>query len=421
VNFEVGGNTDTGRHRTINEDTILLDDAHHLYAVADGMGGHQAGEVASATAIEALRAVFRGPDSLADAVRHANEAVIDKATGDAEMHGMGTTLTAVALADSRATLGHVGDSRAYLLRDGDMTQLTEDHSFVGELVREGQLTPEEAEMHPQRSMITRALGIDRGIDVDVYQVDLRAGDRLLLCSDGLTGMVREPDIVGVLRRERSPRKAADKLIDLANDAGGDDNITVIIVDAVGDPAAEGLDASAALAGTTLPGEATGQWEAVAGEAPALEPTDDRAAPPAPAPGRARAPRKRRRRVARVLAWMVPVLVVGVLAVGFLGWYARRAYFVGIDRARVTVLRGVPGGLLGWQPTVETRSRLAASDLTPAEKDDLTPGHRFTERAGAVRFVHRLERGAAARGQGPLASTTTTSSTAPGTATRTSTP
>ena len=191
----VGAATDVGRVRGHNEDAYLVDDHLGLIAVADGMGGHQAGEVASATALEALRAAVTSGEGVRDAVSSANDAVYEKSTTDDRLRGMGTTLTVGTLAaGGTLLLGHVGDSRAYLLHDGELRQVTVDHSLVEELVRAGELTEAEAESDPRRSMITRALGIDPEVEVDLYPIQVVGGDRLLLCSDGLTGMVRETQI-----------------------------------------------------------------------------------------------------------------------------------------------------------------------------------------------------------------------------------
>ena len=194
------------------------------------MGGHRAGEIASATALEALRASVASGAGLGDAITNANEAVHGKAAQDADLQGMGTTLTAVVPDGNGVLVGHVGDSRAYLLRDGELRQLTTDHSLVEELMREGTLTEEQAATHPQRSIITRALGVEDSVEVDVYPVPLLPGDRLLICSDGLTSMLRPEAIAGLLRRESDPTRAANLLVDAANAAGGEDNITTIVID-----------------------------------------------------------------------------------------------------------------------------------------------------------------------------------------------
>jgi protein phosphatase len=196
------------------------------------MGGHQAGEVASATAIDALVHGVRDGHPVADAITSANEAVFNKASEDVTMRGMGTTLTAAVLEGDVLVIGHVGDSRAYLLRDGDLRQLTTDHSVIAELIAAGELTESEAELDPRRAMITRSIGIDSDVEVDVFDLDLQPGDRLLLCSDGLTTMVRDEAIASVLHAEPDRERAADALVQAANEAGGADNITVVIADVV---------------------------------------------------------------------------------------------------------------------------------------------------------------------------------------------
>ena len=231
LRFRAGAATDVGRVRDHNEDGYLVDDDLGLVAVADGMGGHRAGEVASAAALDALRIAFGAGASIDNAVAAANEIVYEQSVADRNLRGMGTTLTAGALgSDGTLRLGHVGDSRAYLVRDATLDRITTDHSLVEELVRAGELTEEEAERDPRRSMITRALGLEPGVDIDVESVELRAGDRVLLCSDGLTTMVSEDDVAEMVNREPDPEVLARGLVDAANEAGGADNITVVVVD-----------------------------------------------------------------------------------------------------------------------------------------------------------------------------------------------
>jgi PPM family protein phosphatase len=392
MRFVHGARTDVGRGRSANEDAYLVDPAGGLYAVADGVGGHQAGEVASSIAIETLRAAFAAGASLDAAVQEANTAVFANAIENTAMRGMGTTLTAVVLTDGHlATLGHVGDSRAYLLRDGGITQVTDDHSLVGQLVREGRLSSEEAVNHPQRSVIMRAVGLDAEVEVDVYKIDLRLGDRLVLCSDGLSDMLRDDAIAAVLRRDADPQGAADALVEQANEAGGNDNITVVIVDAIGDATAEG---SAALEPVRHADEPTRKWETVA-DGTSVEAASELEPPPAPEP----AGRAGRRRATRILTWALPVLLLVGGGLAVVGWYARRTFYVGLAGEQVALYKGVPGGTLGWDPTVEERSGLRAEDLTAAERADLEAGHRFSDRSDAEAFLDGLEarHGAAATG------------------------
>jgi protein phosphatase len=202
-----------------------------LFAVADGMGGAQAGEIASRLAAEALRddgGDGSGEDRVNELVQTANRRVYERATADAAASGMGTTVTVALVGGDDVTIGHVGDSRAYRIRDGELTQLTEDHSLVGELIRSGKLSPEEAESHPQRSVITRALGTDPDVDVDVFSVQTAPGDVFLLCSDGLTTMVGDGLILDVVEQHRDDLDAAARaLVGTANRGGGEDNITVV--------------------------------------------------------------------------------------------------------------------------------------------------------------------------------------------------
>jgi PPM family protein phosphatase len=337
MNFRVGARTDVGRVREGNEDAFLAEDP--LFAVADGMGGHQGGEVASQLALETLGRISGQPTpdgdaapQLAETVREANQAVLDKASSDPGLAGMGTTLTAVLAARDRIFLAHAGDSRAYLLRDGELSRLTKDHTVVERLVDQGRLTSEEAAIHPQRSIVTNALGVDRDIQVDEAAHEVQAGDRLLLCSDGLTGMVSEDDILRVLTDERDPQAAADALVAAANEAGGQDNITAVVVDAEGD---EGSGAPSRPRGRT-----DEDWEA-----PARMP---------PSEAGRRWPR-------RVLLWVVlPLLVVAGALFGVKRLFIDQQWFVGVDDGQVALFRGIPGRPLGMSlASLERRTDLPA--------------------------------------------------------------
>jgi serine/threonine protein phosphatase PrpC len=221
--------TDTGRKRRHNEDAYVMEPP--LFAIADGMGGAQAGEVASRLAAAALKesgAGAGGEERIVALIQEANRRVYDRSSTDPNTSGMGTTITVALVDDERVAFGHVGDSRAYLIRDGRMEQLTEDHSLVNELLKSGKLSQEEAESHPQRSVITRALGTDPDVDVDTFSVPLQTGDLFLLCSDGLTDMVSEDSIFDVVEQNRDDIDAALRaLVKAANRGGGEDNITVV--------------------------------------------------------------------------------------------------------------------------------------------------------------------------------------------------
>jgi PPM family protein phosphatase len=240
------GISDVGRVREGNEDAYLVADS--VFAVADGMGGHVAGEVAASTALEPIRAldgrVFSDSDAAADALRtavvEANETVSRMAADEPSYRGMGTTLTAAMLEGQRLHVAHVGDSRAYLLRDGRFSQLTDDHTLVQHLIDEGQITREEAASHPQRSIITRAIGVSPDVDVDSLTFELQPGDAVLLCSDGLTGVVDDLQIAEVLADDADA--ALRRLVRIANDAGGPDNITAVLL-RFDDPDADGRPAA----------------------------------------------------------------------------------------------------------------------------------------------------------------------------------
>jgi PPM family protein phosphatase len=228
--------TDVGRTRSGNEDSYFC--GRTVFAVADGLGGHQGGEVASAAAVEPLADLdgrdFATPaeaaEALAGAIAEANSAILERAAADPSLWGMGTTVTAAAVAGDLLQLAHVGDSRAYLLRDGTLDQRTTDHTVVGELVRRGRLTPAQAAIHPERSILTRAVGLDPRIPVDAPDpIDLQPGDQVLLCSDGLTEAVRDPQITEILSTNPDGSAACTALIDAANNAGGPDNITVVLL------------------------------------------------------------------------------------------------------------------------------------------------------------------------------------------------
>ncbi len=229
-----GSRTDVGCVRDHNEDSLVV--TPPLFVVADGMGGHAAGEVASeiATTVLAEKAP-KTPDAeaLGRAVEEANLEIIAAAEDGRGREGMGTTCTAAILQEERLVIAQVGDSRAYLLHQGELQQLTRDHSLVAMMVEAGQLTPEEARIHPRRSVITRALGTDPSTKPDLYEIDVEAGDRLLLCSDGLYGMVEDPDIQAIMTRTADPQRCASQLVNEAIAAGGNDNVTVIVVDIEG--------------------------------------------------------------------------------------------------------------------------------------------------------------------------------------------
>jgi serine/threonine protein phosphatase PrpC len=386
VRFAIGHATDQGLVRDNNEDAFLVDGDHALYAVADGMGGHRGGEVASRTAIEAIRAAFASGAAIDAAIEQANTAVITRAAGNDDLLGMGTTLTAVTVSGPAQLLfGHVGDSRAYVMHDGELRRVTDDHSLVEDLVREGRLTPEQAEVHPQKAIVTRALGVDVDVQVALYHLDVGPGDRILICSDGLTDMLRDREIESILYSESNPQRAAEVLVRAANDAGGVDNITVVIVDVmeVDDPP-EPADAVEAADATNT---------AVASAA-------------AVAPKPERHPWRTLRNAVLIL---LPVVLILGVAAGVLGWYARRSYYVGAAGNEVVIYKGVPGGVLGWDPTVDRRTGIRFDELSQLSQANVRGNTTRGSLATTEAYVARLEQEVA---DAATTTTTTTTTTVP---------
>ncbi|HHY33427.1 MAG TPA: Stp1/IreP family PP2C-type Ser/Thr phosphatase [Firmicutes bacterium] len=230
--MQASARTDVGLVRSVNEDDYLIGDG--VFAVADGLGGHEAGEIASQMAIRMLKE-FKPPENgdpagaLAEALEGINRAVYKRSVADPSCEGMGTTLTVLLITGDTAYIGHVGDSRAYLVRDGRLHRLTEDHSIVGELIRMGMLSEPEARAHPQRNLLTRAIGTQPDVEIEVGYCKLGPGDRFLLCTDGLTGAVDDGEILRVMASAQDPRSAVDQLVELAMRGGGHDNITAVAV------------------------------------------------------------------------------------------------------------------------------------------------------------------------------------------------
>jgi protein phosphatase len=245
--MKVFGLTDVGRRRDNNQDQFVVDDGLGLYAIADGMGGHAAGEVASKIAIDALADTVRGNgtdgesaeavgEQLVRAVNEGNRRICESVLARQEWRGMGTTLVAIRVVGSRAVIGHVGDSRAYRVRGGRLERLTSDHSWVAEQVKLGLLSDEEASRHPMRNIVTRALGNRSDVEVELAEEALLPGDTLLLCSDGLNSMLDDAEILETLAAHDEPQQACEALVEKANARGGDDNITVIVARMAGEPA-----------------------------------------------------------------------------------------------------------------------------------------------------------------------------------------
>jgi PPM family protein phosphatase len=343
MKVRVGVRTDIGRSRVRNEDAYLVRDP--VFAVADGMGGHRGGDVASNLALESLQTAGEGSTAedfqqLVDQIKAANQRVLERGEADRDLRGMGTTLTAILASDGKAHVAHVGDSRAYMLRDGKLQQLTEDHTLVQRMVREGRLTEQEAHTHPQRSIVTRALGVDENIPIDELTLDLKEGDRLLLCTDGLSSMLDRDTIEKILQSEPDPQAASDRLVEEANRAGGDDNITVVLLDVVGDDQASagGSDPAAVQRST---GEAMTGGPEPAGHATFIGSAPDSAEPSPPRP-------KRGINWTRAAVWggvAVAIIVAGLFGTRF---YLDRQWYVGDDGGRVAIYNGIPATVLGFK-------------------------------------------------------------------------
>jgi PPM family protein phosphatase len=381
---DTAGFTDPGRKRRRNEDSYVIEPP--LFAVADGMGGAQAGEVASRLAAAAFREFHDADDldpekRLVAIIQEANRRIYERAADDSEVSGMGTTITAALVGGTGLAIGHVGDSRAYRLRAGRFEQLTDDHSLVADLVRSGRLTPEEADVHPQRSVITRALGTDAQVDVDTFTVPAENGDLFLLCSDGLTTMVGDEEIRDLVTRAKDLDQAGKGLVKAANRAGGEDNVTVVLF-RVSDGAAE-LEETAVGSGNgraqdedledTLTGLDAPTMTAPAAAAvahreewgPALD--DNEVARPQP---RVREEERSWGRRA-VLAALALAFVAVLFASAF--WALTRANFIGVDEdGNVAVYQGVPWDLGGGVHLYRAKyvSQLQAVQLTPSERATL---------------------------------------------------
>jgi serine/threonine protein phosphatase PrpC len=378
--------SDTGRQRRANEDSMLA--RSPLFVIADGMGGAQAGEVASRLAVESFQ--FGLPDSvepepaLAVLAQTANARIHELSHASAEHAGMGTTLTAVYVTEEDVAIAHVGDSRAYCLRDGELMRLTDDHSLVDELMRQGKLTPEEAVEHPQRSVITRALGPEGSVEVDTRSFRARAGDVYLLCSDGLTTMVSEHDVVAILLAHPRLHDAGEALIAAANDAGGRDNITVVLIRLEDVHAEQLLNTGDQDTMTDLP----------AVRPPARPPATPRPrSPRSAAVGAPASTGRARRRLRRLGALTALLAVLALLAcAGYLA--LQSVYFIATnDRGLVTLYQGVPFRLPGNVALYSSRyvSGVSASTLTPARRKTLLD-HSLRSEAKAASLIRSLELG-----------------------------
>jgi protein phosphatase len=369
-----GAFSDVGMVRQQNEDSFLAEET--LFVVADGMGGHNAGEVASALAVTTLKAGARlGIDDaevFRELVQQANSAIYTASLDDSTQSGMGTTVTALSIVEGeepRVLVANVGDSRAYLWRSGALSRLSVDHSYVQELVNEGIITPEAARVHPRRNIVTRALGIDRSVNVDVFTHFVRTGDRIVLCSDGLVDEVADVEIGKVLGQHSDPQETAEALVMVANTNGGRDNTTVIVVDV--------LDDISEPISSTVPDNT----------APMYTPTVNIGAEAGTGfVGVGSVVVKKKVRMGVVLFWtaLVTIILSGITIVGV---YARSGYFVGFDEDdRVVVYRGRVGGVLWFNPTIDTQTELTGDDLPSDVVRDVAFNRTFTSSTNASKYL-----------------------------------
>ena len=356
-----GASTDVGMVRQQNEDSFLAEET--LFVVADGMGGHNAGEVASALAVTTLKAGARsGIDSVErfrELVQQANTAIYTASLDDSTQSGMGTTLTALSIVageEPRVLVANVGDARTYMWRNGALTRLSVDHSYVQELVNEGIITPEEARVHPRRNIVTRALGIDRSVVVDVFSHLVRTGDRIVLCSDGLVDEVSDADIAVVLGQHSDPQDTSEALVMVANTAGGRDNTTVIVIDVLDDISE-----------------------------PVVLPTPDNTTPMEAIAPMQVAPAKKSK-VGMVLFWSALVAIV-FSAITVIGVYGRSGYFIGFDsNDQVAIYRGRVGGILWFQPTIETQTSMSGEELPEDILRDVALNREFSSSSQASKYL-----------------------------------
>lgn len=356
MKVEWGAATHVGMVRQQNEDAFIAQ--QDVFVVADGMGGHNAGEVASALAVEGMRTAaqtgFVSAEAVVGAIGAANAAIHRASGGPTDQRGMGTTLTAVVplaateTEPQRMVVANVGDSRVYLWRGGELKQVSADHSYVQELLTEGYISAAEARVHPRRNIVTRALGIEGDVNADSWVLPMIAGDRYVLCSDGLVDEVDDEQLAELLRQTSDPQAAANRLVTAANENGGRDNVTVVVVDVLED------------------------------SAPAI------AVAPTPAPSRSKK---------KLLVAAVFIAVLAGASLSAVGWYARGGYFVGFngtgDDAALVVFKGRPQQILWFSPTVHLDSGVTRSEVFPALADDIDNNPTYESPSRAEAYVNSI--------------------------------
>lgn len=375
--------SDVGSVREHNEDSYLV--RTPLFVVADGMGGHEAGEVASRIAISTMESrapKHADPEALSAAVIAANEAVIEGAKNGTGKPGMGTTLTAAYIQEDQVIIAQVGDSRAYLLHDGALQRITRDHSLVADLIEQGRITEDEARFHPQRSVITRALGSDTRMQPDLYTLQVEEGDRIMLCSDGLSSMVGDADIKSTLISHPAPADACEALVDDALRSGGMDNVTVIVIDPLGKPYEED---DAVYLEERVAGSHDMEAAAEAGDTDAIDPLAEQAFAAdddqksayksnRKKGGAQHSKPKKRSRFAPLLWTLAFVLILAAAAFGFYA-YAQNSYYIIAEDGVVSIYRGLPGEIAGikFSWLEDSAADIDISRLTPSTQSHLANG------------------------------------------------
>jgi protein phosphatase len=427
--FAIGTASDAGRVRQGQEDDLFVDRDLALFAVADGMGGHRGGEIASHLAVETLGKLAKErvavepftSEWFATAVQQANDALVERANDDPTLKGMGTTLCALALVqgDGYEALGvvNVGDSRLYLMKDGELEQITEDHSLVATLERQGRLTRAEAAVHPQRNIVTRALGIDSKVMVDSWEIAPVVGDRYLLCSDGLFNEVDDNRIAATMRRLADPSDLARELVRLANEAGGRDNITVVVVDVLAD--------AGETAGTTSSDRIISAVHGPDRVFAELRESGEHVALVLDEPVDKKAKRKQRKREEsddpalakvhhrNVVTWRVMVFglvfaLIVAAAIGTIFYTGTNTYYVGFDGDAVVIYQGRPGGVLWIDPQLQETTNLTRQEVPQGIVGEIEAGKQQSTLQDARQYVTNIEEQIARESTTSTTASTTTS-------------
>lgn len=384
--FDLGFVTDVGKIRKMNQDFLAV--SNSLFIVADGMGGHRGGEAASEIAVKKLfeKQTYSTVQSFRDQVIEANTAVRAKAETNSELEGMGTTLCGITLVEPSTgnaetlAVANIGDSRIYLLSQGKFSQITEDHSLVEEMRREGKITEKEAESHPHRNIITRALGIDVEANVDCWEIPLHKDDRFLLCTDGLSNEVSAVEIRHILEKVDSPQEAAEQLVRLANSNGGNDNTTVVIVDVK-----EGEESSTPSTASPISVPTPHQTSSFSTTSRSLGNRPEGATEWETTPENIRK---------LIVTALVMLLIIGV----FIGRYARDNYFVSfeqvgdtsIENSQILIYQGRTSSILWFDPTIEERRPILGRDLDERTVEEIKQKPQFETLQEASKYLDALQ-------------------------------